>query len=259
MNAAVKRGDFTQLASNYHHRVGYSHQLLRSIAALLGKPLQTLKVADVGAGTGKLTEELLEIGLTVTAVEPNDAMRTEGMKHVTGHGVNWRKGSGEATQLPDAAFDWVLMGSSFHWVDLQKGLKEFHRILKPGGAFTAIWNPRDLERSELQTRIDKKFKEMIPTLNRVSSGGKGYAADWFTQLASTPHFKDVLFLETKMDVSMTKDRYMGIWESVNDVRAQCTPEQWTKAMQMIEKEIKNEKEIVVPYATRAWTVWRQGK
>ncbi len=56
---------------------------------------------------------------------------------------------------------------------------------------------------------------------------------------------------------MSKERYMGIWNSVNDLRAQCTPQVWEKAMKMIEKEIANESEIVTPYATRAWTVWRQ--
>jgi hypothetical protein len=35
-------------------------------------------VADVGAGTGKLTENFCQIGLKGYAVEPNQAIRQEG-------------------------------------------------------------------------------------------------------------------------------------------------------------------------------------
>ena len=40
------------------------------------------KVADIGAGTGKLTENLVSIGLGGFAVEPNDAMRAEASKNM---------------------------------------------------------------------------------------------------------------------------------------------------------------------------------
>jgi ubiquinone/menaquinone biosynthesis C-methylase UbiE len=253
----LQRGDFTQLAAHYHNRVGYSRQVLGAIARLLPVPMSKLKVADVGAGTGKLTEELLGIGATVIAVEPNDAMRAEGMKQLPGGGVTWRKGSGEETGLEAQSVDWVTMGSSFHWVDLEKGLKEFHRILRPGGAFTAVWNPRDLERSAAQSRIDARLKQLVPGLTRVSSGGKGYASDWFTKLESTPYFANVLFMEAKMDVAMSRERYLGIWDSVNDVRAQCTPKVWDKFLDEVRDEIGSAREVVVPYATRAWTVWRK--
>lgn len=42
------------------------------------------KVADIGAGTGKLTENLVSIGLGGFAVEPNDAMRAEASKNMWG-------------------------------------------------------------------------------------------------------------------------------------------------------------------------------
>lgn len=42
----------------------------------------TIMVADVGAGTGKLTENLIELGLHGYAVEPNDAMRGEGISYI---------------------------------------------------------------------------------------------------------------------------------------------------------------------------------
>lgn len=55
------------------------------------------KVADIGAGTGKLTENLVEIGLEGFAVEPNDAMRREAGKILWGEKFLWSEGYAEAT------------------------------------------------------------------------------------------------------------------------------------------------------------------
>jgi ubiquinone/menaquinone biosynthesis C-methylase UbiE len=78
------------------------------------------KIADIGAGTGKLTKMLLEKGLSVTAVEPNHAMRAEGIKYTDGFDVSWVAGSAEETGLPDGSLDWILMASSFHWTNPEK-------------------------------------------------------------------------------------------------------------------------------------------
>ena len=74
----MKHGDFTDLAKYYVDRPGYSSVLLNYIKANIKEILKReLVVADVGAGTGKLTENLERIGLSGFAVEPNDAMREE--------------------------------------------------------------------------------------------------------------------------------------------------------------------------------------
>ena len=105
------------------------------------------------------------------AVEPNDAMREQGMKLFTGQNTFvWSEGSAEMTGLPDNCVDWVLMGSSFHWTDAPRAMKEFRRILRPGGFFTAIWNPRDIQRSALHTEIEDMIYQEVPGLKRVSSG-----------------------------------------------------------------------------------------
>src|SRR5262245_44424092 len=135
----MKQGDFTTLAKDYVHRTGYSRDVLELLHARVARGQTTLAIADVGAGTGKLTENLIELGLSGYAVEPNDAMRAEGQRACGAERpFLWSRGSGEATGLPDASVDWVLMGSSFHWTDASRSLPEFHRILKPGGFFTAL-------------------------------------------------------------------------------------------------------------------------
>jgi hypothetical protein len=149
-----------------------------------------------------------------------------------------------------------LMGSSFHWVNLEKGLTEFHRVLRPGGMFTAVWNPRDLERSPLQAKIDAQVKEMVPNLKRVSSGASSSTKDWYSLLPSTGQFRDCIFIEAKHEEVMSPERYMGVWNSVNDIQVQAGPECWQQILEMIRKEIAGLEQIVVPYSTRSWTVWR---
>jgi SAM-dependent methyltransferase len=53
------------------------------------------------------------------------------------------KGRAEATQLADGVADTVLAAQAFHWFDPDTALREFVRILKPGGWVVLMWNERD--------------------------------------------------------------------------------------------------------------------
>jgi ubiquinone/menaquinone biosynthesis C-methylase UbiE len=253
----MKHGDFTKLAKDYIHRPGYGLRVLRAIAADVGAGRPGFTFADVGAGTGKLTNDLLAIGLRGLAVEPNDAMRAEGIRTCAdAERVQWRAGSAEATGLPDACADWVLMGSSFHWTDAPVALAEFARVLRPGGVFTAIWNPRDLQSSELHARIEARIEAIVPGLKRVSSGGAAYTKDLERTLLAGP-FHELLFLEAPHQERMTPERYLGVWRSVNDIQVQAGPERFEAIMRAIEEEIGNLDVVLVPYRIRAWTVRRK--
>lgn len=252
----MKTGDFTQLAKDYIHRSGYSEIVLdvlrNHIQAINGRIEQ---IADVGAGTGKLTENLKNLGLKGYAVEPNDAMRTEGIALLgLEDGFCWSKGTAEDTGLADNSVDWVLMGSSFHWTDTPAALKEFARILRPGGFFTAIWNPRNIESSTFHMEIENRIKEMIPGLKRVSSGSRTNMEHMEKKLLSTPYFKDLFLLEGNHETIMTKERYMGAWKSVNDIHVQAGDVLFEQILQMIEQKIAHLEEVVVPYTSRAFTV-----
>ena len=188
----------------------------------------------------------------VVAVEPNEAMRTEG-RSVEHPRIRWREGKGEETGLPSACADWVTMASSFHWTDASRSLPEFARLLRSGGCFTALWNPRDLENNAFHQEIESLISSIVPDLKRVSSGSKQSLKDLDAKLVSTGHFEDVLYMEARHSVSMTPERYLGVWRSVNDIQAQAGPERWTKILEGIEKKVSGLNEITVPYLTRAWT------
>lgn len=98
----MKHGDFTELAKFYGNRPGYSKVVLTCLRNHIFNTIGEGKAADVGAGTGKLTENLAEIGLCGFAVEPNEAMRQEGEKAFKDkEGFVWSEGCAEETGLAD--------------------------------------------------------------------------------------------------------------------------------------------------------------
>jgi len=99
------------------------------------------RVADVGAGTGKLTRALVRHGAEVVAVEPDEEMAAELRAGLPG--VETRLGSGESLPLADAGFDAVAYGQAWHWVDGSAATAEAARVLRPGGVLALVWNTGD--------------------------------------------------------------------------------------------------------------------
>ena len=103
-------------------------------------PAHATQVADVGAGTGKLTRQLRERGLDVIAVEPSPGMREQLHKAVPG--VSVLAGTGEEIPLADGTVDAVFVAQAWHWVDPARAVPEVARVLAPGGRLALMWNRR---------------------------------------------------------------------------------------------------------------------
>lgn len=101
------------------------------------------RVADVGAGTGLLTRDLLSRGAQVLAVEPNEAMRGA-CDRLLGHRAGYRSAPGRAEALPvaDASLDLITAAQAFHWFEGPATRREFDRALVAGGAVALVWNDR---------------------------------------------------------------------------------------------------------------------
>ena len=72
--------DYTTLAQYYDLRADYSKKLIANILNKI-KCKENYSVADIGAGTAKLTKLLCENNLIVSAVEPNQKMKFYGEKN----------------------------------------------------------------------------------------------------------------------------------------------------------------------------------
>jgi SAM-dependent methyltransferase len=103
-------------------------------------------IADIGSGTGLLSELFLKNGNAVCGVEPNQAMREAGEEYLASYdGFTSLDGSAESTTLDQASIDFVTAGQSFHWFEPLTARCEFLRILKPGGWLVVVWNERQTD------------------------------------------------------------------------------------------------------------------
>ncbi|MFB9279576.1 class I SAM-dependent methyltransferase [Cohnella cellulosilytica] len=104
---------------------------------------ESSEVLDVGAGTGIFSRLLLERGSSVTAVEPNEAMREAALAESRDNPrFKTASGSAEETGLEDASYDYIVSAQAFHWFDRAAAQREFRRVLKPGGKAILVWNTR---------------------------------------------------------------------------------------------------------------------
>lgn len=103
-------------------------------------------VADVGSGTGILSEMFLRNGNTVFGVEPNAQMRNSAESLLSNYEqFKSVDGAAEATTLDSTSVDIVTAAQAFHWFDRTRARMEFTRILKPKGWVVLIWNERRLD------------------------------------------------------------------------------------------------------------------
>lgn len=130
----------TVAAAYAEHRPVYAEAAVEWVLAPV-RERRPLRVADIGAGTGKLTAMLAGLGADVTAVEPDPEMLAELRRAMPG--VRSVPGSAEELPLADASVDAVLAGQAMHWFDLDRALPEIARVLTPGGVLAGLWNVDD--------------------------------------------------------------------------------------------------------------------
>ena len=239
--------DYTEHAAHYDKRADYSKTAIDQLVAATGCTPAT-PVADIGAGTGKLTKELLRLGLTVRSVEPNDAMRSFGQKNTAGQKVTWSSGTGEETGLPADSFHAAFFGSSFNVVDQQKTLKEVCRILKAGGWFGCMWNHRDLD-DPVQRQIEAIIKRHIPA---YSYGSR--REDPTAVIDRNGDFSAVRTIEGSFTWPMSREDIIVAWRSHATLRRQAeTDARFDRIIADIAAYLDSLTPVVaVPYTTRIY-------
>jgi SAM-dependent methyltransferase len=118
-------------------------------------------IADVGAGTGMLTDVFLANGNRVIAIEPNAEMRAACARlHANEPRLEIREGSAETTGLADASIDLVCSGRALHWFNLEAAMREFRRVVRPGGWVVSVAAGRTdfgREENEAFVRVLEQF------------------------------------------------------------------------------------------------------
>ena len=119
----------------------------RELLVILGREIgfgRKKVVADIGSGTGILSELFLANGNKVYCVEPNEDMRrvaNESLKRYA-HRYISVEGTAEATNLGGDTIDLISVGQALHWFDFEKSRAEFARILRRNGCVVIVYNNR---------------------------------------------------------------------------------------------------------------------
>jgi SAM-dependent methyltransferase len=158
---------FGKVAESYDRgRPGYPRE---AVEWMVGRG--PCSVLELGAGTGKLTRTLVELGHDVHATEPDEAMLEVLRRNLPD--VRTSLGSAERIPAPDMSYDVVVVGQAFHWFDLDKALPEIARVLNPGGTIALAWNQRDESIPwvrKLGRLIEKPIESMDPSEALLDSG-----------------------------------------------------------------------------------------
>ncbi len=102
---------------------------------------ERVRVLELGAGTGKLTEQLVALGHDVIATDPSEPM----LRRLTQRVPAARAVQADAEHLAQArrSVNAVVVAQAFHWFDAERVLLEVARVLRPGGSIGLVWNYRD--------------------------------------------------------------------------------------------------------------------
>ncbi|MBE9059904.1 class I SAM-dependent methyltransferase [cf. Phormidesmis sp. LEGE 11477] len=174
---------FSSRVENYiSYRPRYPTQVLSTLQQDCGLTAASV-IADVGSGTGFLSELFLANGNPVFAIEPNLEMRTAAEKSLGGQsGFVSVDGRAEATTLPNRSVDFVVAGQAFHWFDRSQARREFARILKPSGWMMLIWNDRETDSTPFLAAYEQLLNQYSPDYKQVNHKriDKAVLSDFFS-------------------------------------------------------------------------------
>ena len=162
---------FAQVADAYDRaRPGYPPEAAPWLAGD-----RAVSVLELGAGTGRLTADLVALGHDVLATDPLPEM----LRLLSGRlpDVRTAVASAEDLPLPDRSVDVVVSAQAFHWFEPARALPEIARVLRPGGQIALVWNDRD-ERIPWVRRLGRVIggaqQPTDPTHTLLGSGLFGY-------------------------------------------------------------------------------------
>jgi SAM-dependent methyltransferase len=144
-------------------------------------------VADVAAGTGKLTRLLLPSGAAVVAVEPIPEMA--GVLRRAVPGVPVARGVAEGLPLRDGSVDAVVVAEAFHWFRVDEALAEVRRVLRPGGGLAMLWNRAADDPAPWQVELGALLARLRDLTSVPFSGSR--SRDWTAEVAAIGGFTRV--------------------------------------------------------------------
>lgn len=242
--------DYTKHAKFYSYRPNYAPKSIDMLTSLAKEGRAKVKVADIGAGSGNLSIMLLERGLEVVAVEPNDAMREIGIERTQGKNITWVRATGIDSTLQSGEFDYVTFGSSFNVMDRNFAMQEAHRLLKPNCYFSCMWNHRDLA-DPIQEKAESVIVKFVPNYDRgVRRQDQREIIESRKDL-----FDNIIYLEEDFYFHQSIDNYINAWKSVKNPYWDLETSEGNALFENISNAMREAlpSEFSIKYTTRCWS------
>jgi SAM-dependent methyltransferase len=207
-------------------------------------------IADIGSGTGILSRQLLERGLTVIGVEPNDDMRTLAEQTLKPY---FRfisvKATAENTTINENSVDLVTVAQAFHWFDIEQFRLECQRILKQNAKVALVWNSRDGS-SDINKESVDICKKYCPNFKGFSGGMEE------TSIAFQQFFKDGKYdyKYFRNDLQFNLDGFLGRYlsSSFSPKKVDKEYNPFITALSNLFEKYSNNGKIVIPNITRSY-------
>ncbi|MBN1585114.1 methyltransferase domain-containing protein [Candidatus Uhrbacteria bacterium] len=91
------------------------------------------KILEIGCGTGLFTLEIAKTGNEIIAIDISNDLLGVARKRVYGDNVEFRIENAYQTSFIDGFFDFIVGSSVLHHLDVDRAIREFYRLIKPGG------------------------------------------------------------------------------------------------------------------------------
>jgi ubiquinone/menaquinone biosynthesis C-methylase UbiE len=151
---------FNRMADVYDARPAYPNALIDALADLAR--VHGHRVGDLGAGIGHVALPLAQRGLTVTAVEPAQAMLDRLRAQADEHQLAVRAlhATAEALPMADASLDLVVVADALHFLDAERVGREIGRVLAPTGALAVV--TCELAKTPFMQSLVKVIEAAVP-------------------------------------------------------------------------------------------------
>lgn len=148
---------FGAFADEYDRfRPAYAAALFDDLAALAPDG-----VLDIGCGSGALSVPLMERGVTVLGVDPDERMAERARRR----GATVEVATFESWDDDGRRFDLLVCGAAWHWVDPSGGAAAAARVLRPGGRLVLCWN-YEVAQEPAASALDEVYQRLAPRVTR---------------------------------------------------------------------------------------------
>lgn len=182
---AGKKEQMAKMFNNISHRYDFLNHLLslgidklwRKTAIDILRPLRPQVILDVATGTGDFAIQALSLApQKITGIDISEGMLSIGRRKIEKRKLTGRiellQGDSENIQFAENTFDAATVGFGVrNFEDLEKGLAEILRVLKPDGMLVVLEfsRPRTFPMRQLYNFY---FKNILPGLGRLISKDK---------------------------------------------------------------------------------------